>query len=124
MIWFDLLLQNIDHSARDKIPISRRHFCEVKRCTCLEAMLHIVDDILRCENYIHANIAQRQMKDRWRVLEHLFIGKIRGERSCGEKNQRGVRDGVLQTASNIRLEVVPIAKSFAETLGFSAVHVV
>ena len=58
------------------------------------------------------------------MREQLFIGKIRLQRRSGEKYQRRLTCRVLQTAFNIRLQVVLIAKPLAEVLRLFVVHIV
>jgi hypothetical protein len=124
MIQFEFRLQNVHQSPGDKVPISRCHFRQMEGCACLKAMIHIIYDILRCENYVHANIAQRQVQDSRRVIEQLFIGKIGRRCRSREQYQRGVGYGVLQTIVNICLQVVLIAEPPAEALRLPAVLIV
>ena len=58
------------------------------------------------------------------MFEQLFIGKIRVQRSRGEKYQRSVGYSILQTILNICLQIVLIAKPLAEVLRFLAVQII
>jgi hypothetical protein len=40
---------------------------------CLQAMIHIIDNVLRCENHIRANIAQRHQTPNFRNKSHLTV---------------------------------------------------
>ena len=58
MIQLELLLQDIHQSSRDKVPVPRCYFRQMERSPCLQAMFHIIDNVLRTKNQIRANIAQ------------------------------------------------------------------
>src|SRR5712671_4515664 len=64
------------------------------------------------------------MQDSRGVLEQLLIGKIGLQRRRGEKHQRSVAYGVLQTVLNNCLQVVLIAKPSAEMLRLLVVHII
>ena len=70
------LLQNIYQCTRDKVPVSRRCFGQMERRPRLQAMIHVIDDILRREYHVHADISQRQVDDGWSMLEQPFVADI------------------------------------------------
>src|SRR4051795_11836422 len=46
----DFIFQNVDERAGDKVPIAGFDFSEVDRCLSLQAMIDVVNDVLRGEN--------------------------------------------------------------------------
>jgi hypothetical protein len=67
----------------------------MERRFCLEAMIHIIDDVLRGENHIDANVTKRQMQDGGRLREQFFVRQIRIQSSRRKKYERRVRGRVL-----------------------------
>src|SRR3954468_5509934 len=96
----------------------------MQRCPCLETVIHVIDDVPRCENNVHAYIAQRQMQDRGRVLEQLRVRNIRFGGGGGKKDQRGVAYRILQTIPDVRPKIMLSAKPAAEALRLCAVEII
>ena len=96
----------------------------MRRRSRLQAMIDVVDDVLRRKNHIHANIPQRQVDDSGRVREQLFVGNVRLRCGCRENYQRRLVNGVLQAILNVGLEIVLLPKPLAEPLRLAAVQIV
>src|SRR6516164_3658272 len=96
----------------------------MRRRSRLQAMIDVVDDVLRRKNRIHANVPQRQVDDSGRVREQLFVGNIGFRRRCRENYQGRVAYSVLQTCLNIGFETVLLPKPLAEPLRLPAVQIV
>src|SRR4029079_8619232 len=46
MLHFHLAVHHVDQGAGDEIPITGRHLGQMQRCSRLEAMIHVIHDIL------------------------------------------------------------------------------
>ena len=84
---FDLAFENINEGSVDEIAVAGLHLRQMQRCIGLEAMLHIIADVLRGKNDVHADVAQRKVQHRRTMRERLWVENIRLGRRGGEQDQ-------------------------------------
>src|SRR6478672_3467152 len=123
-VLLNLPIENIHDGTADEVSASQRRLRQMQRRVGFQAVLDIVDDVLRRQDHVYCDIAQRKMQDRRRVREQFFIREVGLEGGGGEDYEGRLPDSALQAAMQLRLEDLLIAEPYREFLRLPWIHII